>query len=364
MYCLNVYQILRFALIGDFIMALDKFSLINNRLISGVMALCLLILAAGASNAADKPKPVVWRLGHTLSLPGSLLETVTTKEVPQRIAKASRGLIKVQPLIGVIKPDDVLTALQQGRIQAGTLTLTYAAATHPLWGVSALPGLLEYDQVDAFSNKIMFPILKQDFAKWNAQPVLVGGYMGHTYYSNVLIDNVEDFKGVQFRTDSPTMTQMITALGGSAVGMTFPELYPALERRLVDAYTTMRASMFYAGLGKVTKYAQNWPSATPLYSMMVSDAALAKLPADVRKAVLAEFVAIQQDFGKRLYAEMLDLNKKVQAQGLKFVEVPEAERQRALKIAQEHVWKPWLERTGKTGQELVERTQKEFGKKN
>lgn len=336
----------------------------STRCAARIAAFASLAFAACAAHAAKPPETIVWRLGHTLSLPGSLLETVTTKEVPERIAKASGGLIKVQPLIGVIKPDDVLTALQQNRVQIGTLTLTYAAATHPMWGASALPGLLEYEQVDAFSNRIMMPLLRQDFAKWKTQPVLVGGYMGHTYYSNVLIDSVEDFKGVQFRTDSPTMTQMITALGGAAVGMTFPELYPALERRLVDAYTTMRASMYFAGLGKVTKYAQNWPSATPLYSMMVSEQALAALPDHVRNAVLEEFTLIQQDFGKRLYAEMIDLNKKVQAQGLKFVDVPEAERQRALKIAKEHVWKPWLEKTGSSGKELVERTLKEFGKKH
>jgi TRAP-type transport system periplasmic protein len=332
----------------------------NIRIFAQVAALASVVLTSSAAHSAEA---IVWRMGHTLSLPGSLLEVVTTKEVPQRIAKASGGLIKVQPLIGVIKADDVLTALQENRIQVGTLTLTYAAATHPLWGASALPGFLEYEDVDAFSNKIMMPLLKEDFGKWSSQPVLVGGYMGHTYYSNVLIDKLEKFKGVQFRTDSPTMTQMITALGGAAVGMTFPELYPALERKLVDAYTTMRASMYYAGLGKVTKYAQNWPSATPLYSMMVSDKALAALPANVRQAVLNEFAAIQKDLGQRLYAEMLDLNKKVQTQGLKFVNVPEAERRRALIVAKEHVWKPWLEKTGSSGKELVERTFKELGKK-
>lgn len=62
--------------------------------ISGVLALAA---AWATAFGADK---VVWRLGHTLTVPGTLYEKIIVEELPARIAKATNGALQVQPIIG------------------------------------------------------------------------------------------------------------------------------------------------------------------------------------------------------------------------------------------------------------------------
>jgi TRAP-type C4-dicarboxylate transport system substrate-binding protein len=302
---------------------------------------------------------VVWRLGHTLTVPGSLYEKIITEEIPERISQASDGMIRVQPLIGVVGTNDILNALQTGRVQMGSLTVAYSAATHPLWAVLNLPGLVtNKEQIGPIARAIVQPKIAKDMEKWGINPAVVVSWDGGAYFSNRRIEKVEDFSGPQWRTHAPMLSQLIEELGGSTIGMPFEELYPSLERGLVDAYTTTVPAMHAARLDEVTKYVIEAPQGTSLAVVMVSDAALNSLPDDVRKNVVAELKAINNEVGPRLYQEYIDLLQGIREEGgMELIKFSDEEAAKVTEIAKKTVWSKWLEATGERGEQLIQKIQ-------
>jgi TRAP-type transport system periplasmic protein len=321
--------------------------------------LCMLAAAAMmSSNLALGADQIVWKLGHTLTVPGTLYEEILTKEVPARISKASGGQIQVQPIIGLINTNSVIGALQQGRVEMGDLTVAYSAATYPTWAVLNLPGLVNDQKLIApIAKSIVMPVMTEDMKQWGIRPVMAFGWIGGSYFSNKRIATTKDFAGLSWRTHAPMLSQLITELGGKTIGMSFEELYPSLDRGIVDAYTTTYPAMHAAGLQKVTKYAIAAPNGTSLAVLMVSEEALGKLPADLRSKVLAEFEAIQGEIGDRLYNESLQVINELKAGGLTVITLPDAENQKLVAASKKAVWDVWLKQTGEKGEKLLKQVE-------
>lgn len=306
--------------------------------------------------AADK---VVWKLGHTLTVPGTLYEEIYTKEVPARIAKASGGLVQVQPLIGLINTAAVIGALQQGRVEMGDLTVAYSAATYPTWAVLNLPGLVDDQKlVNPIARSVVMPMMAEDMKQWGIRPVMTVGWIGGSYFSNKKIEAAKDFAGLTWRTHAPMLSQLITELGGKTIGMPFEELYPSLDRGIVDAYTTTFPAMHAAGLHKVTKFAIAAPNGTSLAVLMVSEQALNKLPADVRSKVLGELDALDREVAARLVNESIEVQSKLKSSGVTIINLPAAENEKLIAASKKAVWQPWLKQTGEKGENLLKQVEK------
>lgn len=324
------------------------------RLFLAIAGLVLLTIG-GSAFAQDR---VVWRLGHTLTVPGSLYEKIITEEIPQRISQASDGMIRVQPLIGVIGTNDILDALKAGRVQMGSLTVAYSAATYPLWAVLNLPGLVnDNEQISSIARDIVQPEIAKDMKQWGINPTVVVSWDGGGYFSNRRVEKLGDFSGLRWRTHAPMLSQIIEEMGGTTVGMPFEELYPSLERGLVDAYTTTFPAMHAAGLYEVTDYAIAAPNGTSIAVVMISDDALDALPDNVRENVVAELEAINSEVGPRLHQEYLDVMEAIQDEGVTLIEFSEEEAAKVTEAAKKAVWSTWRERTGERGKQLIQKIQ-------
>lgn len=311
-------------------------------------------ITLGAQQALAQT-PTVWQLAHTLTVPGSLYEKIITEEIPARVAKASGGMVQVKPVIGVITTNDVLNALRRDRVQMGSLTVAYSAATYPLWAVLNLPGLVnDPEQIAPIARQVVVPEMAKDMKAMGIRPVVTVSWDGGAYFSNRPVRKVEDFKGLRWRTHAPMLSQVITEMGGSTVGMPFGELAPSLEKGLVDAYTTTFPAMYAANLHKVTKYAIMAPNGTSLATVMVSEKALERLPENVRKNVEAELAAIDAEVGKALHREFIDTVSKVRASGVEVITFSPEESAKVAEAAHKAVWTEWLEKTGPRGKALLE----------
>jgi TRAP-type transport system periplasmic protein len=319
---------------------------------------CVLAAATMISGPTLAAEPIVWKLAHTLTVPGTLYEEIYTKEVPARIAKATGGQVQVQPIIGLITTNAVIGAIQQGRVEMGDLTVAYSAATYPTWAVLNLPGLVNDQKLIApIAKAIVMPVMAEDMKQWGIRPVMAIGWIGGSYFSNKRITTTKDFAGLTWRTHAPMLSQLITEMGGKTIGMPFEELYPSLERGIVDAYTTTFPAMHAAGLQKVTKYAVAAPNGTSLAVLMVSEAALAKLPPDLRTKVLAEFEAIQNDSADRLYNESVKVVDELKAGGMTVITLSDEENQKLIAASKKAVWEPWLKQTGEKGEKLLKQVE-------
>ena len=339
------------------------------------MKLNAMTMAIGAATAlalttldvVAQQKPVTWRFGHIFSVPKTLYDDVAMKEYPERIGKASKGLVKIEVVQGIVNPSTVMEALADGRIQMGSIIPAAVSATHPRWAVLGLPGVLDKDaDYPQVARDVVWPHVDAEMKRrWRTTIVQMGAFTGTLFFSQASvgpIDRVEKFKGLKYRSHSVDVSRLIEQMGGAPVGLPFTELYSSIERRLVDAYTSATNAVIGTGLFEVTKYAEDWPAGHGLWFYVVSEDALKQLSPETRKAVLDEFALIQRDMSQRQLAETAKSIEDLKAKGMQFVTVPESEKQKARELARKVVWTNWLQRTGPQGRQLLDNVLKHLGK--
>jgi TRAP-type C4-dicarboxylate transport system substrate-binding protein len=330
-------------------------------------ALCA-ALALGCGIAQAQQKPVVWRFGHVFSVPNTLFDNVAMKEYPERIGRASNGMVKVEVVQGVVNPNTMLDALADGRIQMGSIVTAASSATHPRWHVLGLPGVLDKESdYPGVARNIVWPHVDTELRRrWGATITNMGAFTATLFFSRANsgpVDRIEKFKGLKYRTHSVELSRLIQQMGGAPVGLPFGELYSAMERRLVDAYTSTAAAVLGNGLFEVTGFAEDWPAGLGLWFYVVSEKALNALPPDIRKSVSDELAAIQKDLSERHLAEAKQGVAALAGKGVKLVQVPEAEKQQVREMARQVVWGTWLDRTGPEGRALLGDVLGSLGKK-
>ncbi len=116
-----------------------------------------------------------------------------------------------------------------------------------LIGVSTSMEQLE-EAVDAFMPELE----KRVAEKFNAKPLAVWPYGPQVFYCNADISGLDDFEGLKVRSYTSSMSTLIEALGATPVTMSFKEVYPALQRGVVDCAITSPTS---GNTG-------NWPEVT------------------------------------------------------------------------------------------------------
>lgn len=132
--------------------------------------------------------------------------------------------------------------------------------------------------------------------KFNAKPLAVWPYGPQVFYCNAEIASLDDFEGLKVRSYTASMSTLLEALGASPVTMSFKEVYPALQRGVVDCAITSPTS---GNTG-------NWPEVTthflPLGISWSVNAHFINLDkwnsfSDEEKAKLeTEFAAFEQGF--------------------------------------------------------------------
>ena len=334
-------------------------------IIAAIGATSMLAMSAGGAHAQQKP--VVWKFGHVFSVPKTLFDDVAMKEYPERISKASKGLVKIEVVQGIVNPNNMFEALGDGRIQMGSVVPAAVSATHPRWHVLGLPGVLDKDaDYPQVARDVVWPHADAEMKRrWRGTIVNMGAFTGTLFFSPASVgpvDRIEKFKGLKYRSHSVEVSKLIETMGGAPVGLPFPELYSSIERRLVDAYSSTTSAVLGSGLFEVTKYAEDWPAGHGLWFYVVSEDALKLLPPDTRKAVMDEFALIQRDLSQRHLAETTKSIEDLKAKGMQFIVVPEAEKQKARDLARKIVWTTWLERTGPEGRALLINVLKTQGK--
>src|SRR5690606_38144383 len=77
--------------------------------------------------------------------------SILTQSVPERVAKATNGQVKVTVSDSLVPASQIATAIREGRVDLSAALHTYLAADEPRMGIFNLPGLInnaeEYKKV-------------------------------------------------------------------------------------------------------------------------------------------------------------------------------------------------------------------------
>jgi TRAP-type transport system periplasmic protein len=206
------------------------------------------------------------------------------------VNQKSGGKMKVTVYPGGSLGGDVQTmsALQGGTLDFMTVTAGLLVGVSKPFGVYDLPYLFnDVKEADA----IVDGPIGQKLQTQLADKGLIGlGYwdLGFRNVTNskLPITKLEDLKGLKLRTlQSPIFIDMFNALGANATPLAFPELYSALEQRVVDGQENPVAVIAFAKFYEVQKYLSLTRHAYGAQSFMISKKTWDRLSPDEQKVI-------------------------------------------------------------------------------
>ncbi|NYT35789.1 C4-dicarboxylate ABC transporter substrate-binding protein [Allopusillimonas soli] len=295
--------------------------------------------------------------------------SILTQSVPDRVKKATNGRVRVTVSDSLVPPAQIATAIREGRVDMSAALHTYLAADEPRMGIFNLPGLIndvkEYKKVgDAFWFEDTRKIWKE---KWDAILLANGVWCTQQLFSKEPIKKIEDFKGKRLRVHNPQTAEVVNALGGKPVPLPVPEIYPALERGVIDGLFTSTCVGNALEYWRLAKNVQNW-SLGPLngWAILANPDSWNKLPPDIQKAISGVMDEIQHEAFSRYDEFVGNAMKDMESHGVTFWVAPEDERNRLMQekyIGPSYdAWYKRAEEVGFDGKAYIEHVRQVLGK--
>ncbi len=156
---------------------------------------------------------------------------------------------------------------------------------------------------------------------------------GGPHTTKKAIRNLDDFKGLRLRFASPTVRDLVGALGATPVGVPPTEIAEQLSKGTIDG-----AFMDYGGVGIAFKLGGTIKYSTELYAYVTSfglgmnEDFWAKLPADLKKLVTASVTGKEAEVGKAWDALDVPGKKAVMDGGGEAIKFSAAEMAKVRKI--------------------------------
>jgi TRAP-type C4-dicarboxylate transport system substrate-binding protein len=228
-----------------------------------------------------------------------------------------------------------IEGLQLGTVEAFTTPADFFAGMDPRFGTFSIP-LLFKDAAHA-EKVLLDPAMNNEIlalgADKNIQIVSVYTYAPAHYFGKQPLRRLDDFKGKKLRVNATAAERAkMRQFGASAVPMDLAEVVPGIQQGVIDG--TMSATAVYVNL-KFNDIAKVLTEVND--TMIVSVAAvsrpwLARLPADLRQAVIQEGANLQHRINE--HSRVLDQSmvKRWRDAGGELVKLPEADQARVKQL--------------------------------
>ena len=226
----------------------------------------------------------------------TLLPCKVIQEFMDAVSTRTNGQIKIQlssyPELG-ISGFDMIRLLEDGTIGLGEIYSGFVGGEFPIFEAANLWGA--YENIDQWFEAS--EALQEDIKALVRRETGGGEIVGFNYYSSNYfftkdpLNSLDDFEGVKTRSHSNVLSDLINTLGASAQTMAFAEVYPALERGVLDGAVTCGSCAVGQKWFEVTDYLTGPVPGTFAETFITFNAIQwASLPADFQAIILEEGV--------------------------------------------------------------------------
>ena len=159
---------------------------------------------------------------------------------------------------------------------------------------------------------------------------------GGPHTTKKAIRNLDDFKGLRLRFASPTVRDLVGALGATPVGVPPTEISEQLQKGTIDG-----AFMDYGGvgiafkLGGIVKYSTELYCYVTSFGLGMNEDYWAKLPPDLKKLVTDSVTGKEKEVGEAWDSLDVPGKKAVMDGGGEAIRFPAAEMEKVRKIGAE-----------------------------
>jgi tripartite ATP-independent transporter DctP family solute receptor len=221
-------------------------------------------------------------------------------------------------------------------LQGGTLDMT-VLNTGVLAGIDKNTAVLDFPYL--FNNeKEADAVVDGPVGKKLHDRLAAKGLIGLGYFENGFrqltnsrrpVAKLEDFQGLKLRVlQLPLFIEVFRELGANPVPLPFPELYTALEQKVVDGQENPPNTIYFGKLHEVQKYVSLTKHVFNPQSVLISKRTWDRLSADEKKLIeeaIKEAAVHQRQLSREQSNKSLEL---IKAAGVQINEVPPEEIER------------------------------------
>ena len=213
-------------------------------------------LALSSASAQNLPKTHVKVIGNS--------STVRHAVVPEKkfwgttVPEMSKGMVSADynhgDLMG-IKGFQMLRLLKSGVTDFAVSDISKLAGDDPAFEGCDLAGLALDIQSARKICEAWKPTLDRIMQqKFNSKLLALGTNPPQVFWCREKVSQLSDLKGRKIRVFNKTMSDFVTAVGGTTISMAFAEVVPALQRGVVDCAVTGTTSGNSAGWPEVSNF--------------------------------------------------------------------------------------------------------------
>jgi TRAP-type C4-dicarboxylate transport system substrate-binding protein len=195
-----------------------------------------------------------------------------------------------------IRGTEVLRLMQVGTVPFGTALLGVSASTDPEYGAADLAGLnADIGAMKRIVAKVR-PIMARSLRKlYGIELLAIYAYPAQVLYCKEPITGLNSLAGRRVRTATPSQSDFVEALGGTAVRTSFTEIMDNMVAGNTDCAITGSMSGNTIGLDRRTTHLFDMPISWGL-SMFGANAATWKtLPPDLQTLLSTELVKLEAE---------------------------------------------------------------------
>ena len=259
----------------------------------------------GSAAAQDLPRThlkVVGAWGN-LSQYKNFEQPFWTREIPEKSKGAVTAEITPFNEMG-LKGAEIFRLMRLGVIDFGSTVLGYVAADDARNEAIDLAGLApDVDTARRISDAYR-PVYDRFYReRFGIQVLAIWPYPAQVIFCNGAISGLEDLRGKKVRTGNRTLAEFAEALGGTGVTMSFSEVVPALQNKVVDCAITGTLSGNAAKWYEVTTHLYALPVGWSQVMHAVNLKTWERLPAAVRDFLLREIRDLEDRIWKAMDEE-------------------------------------------------------------
>jgi TRAP-type C4-dicarboxylate transport system substrate-binding protein len=337
----------------------------KSRLVRGAIVLvCAIVLVSGLFSTAfaQSAKPISW--GYSPCSPaseGSAYYNYTWGPIADIIGADTQGRLKLTVHKGLVPDARVIEGVRDGTVDMGTQIVFYRGELAPLNFV-ALPFIPREKLPEIV--KQMRPSFTQ-FISEKSDVVLLGyGYWAkQRLITKTPVRTIADLKGYKIRANSPETLELLKSAGASPVFLPMSEMYPALQRGVVNGGVTSLEGVMGNKWYEMLKYVNDWPMGNGSYIWIANKKSWAALPADLQNQILKLF---QDKYEMATFTDGLkddeEQTRKLEGMGVTFVKPDPKEVEKYLANVPPML-ELWKKRVGPSANELIGAINKALGTK-
>lgn len=239
--------------------------------ILGVMTIFSLLVAGYAT-----AKPLTLKY-WTHDSPNSYRVKEVYNVFAQKVKEATDGqvVIEIHAMSPVTSPKEAHDAVAAGVVDIAMCITGVSPGRYPILDAINLPALgltsAEMSSLCVFDLVEKYPIIEQKMGNVKIVEVAAAG-MDMIGLGKKAVRSIEDFKGLKLRSAGDHPTRHLKAMGAIPVMMGPGDIYPNVQKGVIDGYNLSWGGVLIFKLAEVTKYcleSRNWTG--PFFSVINRD---------------------------------------------------------------------------------------------